>query len=113
MLTREDYMKGRCTFEAYYAEVMRAAGIRAHIPKRFLKMCKEEYLGGNRRLISGDALTRRGRRYLTLTYWERVAKAILRYTNIHQVLKERGDYLTPAGAVCIAKQYVISKILEG
>jgi hypothetical protein len=87
MITRKDYLEGRATHHEYYMDVLNAMAFKPHLPVS-VEVIREK-------LKTDDALNN-----IPLIQWD-----CCTVTGANEVLKERGDYLTAAGKVCILKAW--------
>lgn len=75
--TREQYIAKECTHREYYSQFV----------------C-DEYMARVKHMVLGASLE----------CWDRVAMLLLKSPRIHSLMKEVGDKITLAGAVCIMKE---------
>lgn len=103
MYTRQDYLNGKCTHQEYY---------RQFVDDRVLSLADT--------IISRYGITKAQTGYKTdkhlnfipLRVWDSTSHVISYNTPLINKLHARGDYLTLAGCVCIAKA-AAREILEG
>jgi hypothetical protein len=88
MLTRTDYLEGKCTHSEYYAQFVTPA-----YKSRVLNFIGKEKIKGS---------TDPNFSNVPLFQWDNIASPIP-YT-ASQLMKEAGDYPTLAGCVCILKE---------
>ncbi|MGE3483472.1 MAG: hypothetical protein AB7L09_01950 [Nitrospira sp.] len=89
MLTRKQYMDGECTHDDYYLEIAREAGI-SYAKSDMLPRVKACLARGDEHLND-----------IPLREWDARGRAIVRH--VQAPMKARGDYVTPAGLVCVVK----------
>lgn len=92
MITRDDYIKNRATHRQYYNEYVMPR-IRELVLERFSAERLQEALAEDEHLNS-----------IALSKWDGVAQNITGDHQLHAMLKERGDFMTQAAAVCILKE---------
>lgn len=85
--TRQDYLDGKCSHAEYYGQFV-DAGVIARVSRA---------IGVDRIKSSTDPHFND----IPLRKWDRVLVPVPRH--IARSMKERGDYATLAGAVCVAK----------
>jgi len=87
MFTRKDYMEKRCTHREYYAQFV-TDEIRQHVAKHIgtdqLRASTDEHLND-----------------IPLRRWDHLP---LFYKSDHEKVRAAGDWISPAGAVCIYKE---------
>lgn len=84
MHTRKDYLDGKCSHDDYYGEIVEECGV--VISERTMEMVRRS--------------TDPHFNDIALQHWDQLGETI----SCSRALRERGDYLTKAGAVCIVKQ---------
>lgn len=87
--TRQDYLDGKCTHREYYSQFV-TNGIKNSVLSSFgdeLFSSKDEHFND-----------------IKLTRWDMLANYAVRGNGVSEKMKERGDYLTLAGSVCILKE---------
>ncbi len=91
MLTRKDYMADSANLhDAYYLEIANACGVKFTDPatiERFRKALLDDEHMNN----------------IPLGWWDNRVISLKRSLNVRQVLKDRGDFYSMAGGVCILK----------
>lgn len=88
MKTRQDYLNKQCSHSEYYAQFV-TPSILGAVRSRF----------GDRLFNSKDP----NLNYIPLKEWDGLDYAV-KATFVGSRMKEAGDYLTPAGIVCILKE---------
>jgi hypothetical protein len=91
-ITRQDYMSNKATHDEYYLDVARSAGLGiGNIPKDLVEKCrtsKDPHFNDTTRILDWDT-------------------AMISYQGqINRALKERGDFWSLAGALCVGKAIV-------
>ena len=97
LINRKEYLSGRVTFEEYYREVNRLAGIKFGADHWAVIEAKEALVNGDVHLNS-----------IPLRDWDMMAAAASRSLSL--ALKELGDFYSMAGGVCALKQAVIDAV---
>lgn len=93
MLTRSQYLAGEVGHSDYYGNIISAAGFRA--PQHLVEMSRKS--------------TDRFFNDVPLAHWDAAAAGV-RSAAIAQAFKDRGDYLTLSGQVCLLKEAVRRKL---
>jgi hypothetical protein len=95
--TRSDYLNGRCTHREYYAAICKDGGVSFFPGEPFIKNRVRPALeAGDEHLNT-----------IPLHEWDRMAGGTkerpIPFT-LAQAFRDRGDYATPAGLVCVYKE---------
>ncbi len=109
MITRKDYLDGDATHEDYYGDIIAAASVRSQCSPEFIDMCWHEHQNGNKFLNPGDCTPEGDCKALELARWDARAERLLANIYLDKAFRERGDYPTQAGLVCLIKQAVIGE----
>jgi hypothetical protein len=99
LINRQEYLSGRVTFEEFYREVNRLAGIKFRADHWAVIEAKEALAQGDVHLNS-----------IPLRDWDMMASAACR--SLSKAMKELGDFYSMAGGVCAMKQAVIDAATE-
>jgi hypothetical protein len=96
MINRQAYLDGRVTFEEFYREVNRLAGIKFRADHWAVIEAKEALAQGDVHLNS-----------IPLRKWDLLASSVNGSRSLSKALEELGDFYSMAGGVCAMKQAVI------
>lgn len=89
--TRDDYLRGRCTHREYYAALVRDGGVRI-TPTWLVADVRAALAAGDEHLNS-----------IPLRVWDAQIARPVPYA-LARAFRDRGDYATAAGLVCVAKE---------
>lgn len=92
MITRQDFMTGKATFEEYYGQFVDKA-----LMSLVLTDFGKEYLGYK---LRDDYYLNN----IALAWWDTLAAVLYCDRQLEQKLRDAGDFMTKAGCVCILKQ---------
>lgn len=89
--SREDYMERRCSHRDYYGSLVEELHV------AFTDQDTIESFKRSRNLHMND---------IPLRFWDGLASGLLAYRGkeVTQAFKARGDFVTPAGLVCLYKE---------
>ncbi len=93
MKTRQDYLEGRCEHSEYYGEIAKVCGV---------AFTDSADIARFKRALATDS----NLNSIPLAWWDGRAAALMTYNGaaVRRALKERGDFYSMAGGVCILKE---------
>lgn len=108
-ISRKQFLDREFTFREYYGEVIEAARFKFPMSDELKAACREEIEGGNVHL-NESCVNSINKSLMRLDAWDARASMGGMWGGIQRTLRERGDYLTLAGRVCIVKEAVRRQI---
>jgi hypothetical protein len=96
-INRTEYLEGRISFEEFYREVNRRAGVKLSLDHPMVQAAKKALAEGDRHLNN-----------IPLREWDWLASGASH--SLNKALKELGDFYSVAGGVCAMKQAALDAI---
>lgn len=96
-INRTEYLEDRISFEEYYREVNRRAGVKLSPDHPMVQAAKKALADGDVHLNT-----------IPLLRWDTLAEGASR--SVSKALKELGDFYSLAGGVCAMKQAALDAI---